>query len=204
MDRRAAGLILAATTVPVAGAAQAPAPDSAIFAVSPASRLDVRTGRAGLLGGLAHAHLVRARAFHGTIVYFPAEPERSRVTLSVATDSLAILTEADSQDVAKMTRAMREATLRVSTFPEIRFESREVAATEGGLRVTGDWTMVGQTRSVTVEVTLEIAGDTLRAAAQFPLKQTDFGIKPYRTGLGTVKVSDEVRCDIAVVAGRVP
>ncbi|HXF94564.1 MAG TPA: YceI family protein [Gemmatimonadales bacterium] len=185
-----------------AAAADAQEPDSLVFALAPASRLEVRTGRAGLLGGLGHEHLVRARAFRGGIVYFPAAPERSSVTITVLTDSLEILTQAKPSDLAKMTRAMREQTLKVRDYPETRFVSREVTPIEGGVRVAGDFTLAGQTRPLTVEVTLDFRGDTLHASTRFALKQTDFGMRPYSTALGTVKVADAVRFELEVLAVR--
>jgi polyisoprenoid-binding protein YceI len=190
-------------TLSVVWAATAQSPDSAVYHVLPASRLDVHTGRAGLLGGLGHEHHVTARAVHGQIVHVRANPDRSSVVVVVCADSLEILTDAKPTDVAKMTRAMREETLRVTAFPEISFASREATPIAAGLRVSGDFTMVGRARAITVDVALEVAGDTLRARARFPLKQTDFGIKPYGTALGTVRVKDEVWLDIEVVAARV-
>ena len=61
-----------------AATAQAQRPDSVVYDAHPASRLEVRTGRGGLLRGLGHEHLVRARAFRGRIVHYPSAPERSR------------------------------------------------------------------------------------------------------------------------------
>ena len=184
-------------------ATQEPAPDSIVYDIQPTSRLEIRTGRAGLLRGLGHEHLVRARAFRGRIVHVPQAPERSSVTLTVEADGLEILTDAKPQDVAKMTRAMREETLRVSAFPEISFAAREASPTDSGLVVSGEFTMVGRTQPLRVAVALAMAGDTLRARTRFSLKQTDFGIKPYGAGLGTVKVKDEVWFEIDVVALRV-
>ncbi|MGH7699212.1 MAG: YceI family protein [Gemmatimonadales bacterium] len=196
---------LAALTLALAGRASAQdGPDSTVYRLLPASRLEVRTGRAGLFKGLGHEHLVRARAFQGTIVYVPAAPERSSVAIRVAVDSLEIRTDADSSDVAKMTRAMREQTLKVEEYPEITFVSREVAPVEGGVRVTGEFTLARRTRPLVVDVALTLAGDTLRATAAFRLKQTDFGIKPYSAGFGTVKVADEVRFALDVVAAPAP
>ena len=36
--------------------------DSVVYVVTPASRFEVKTGKAGLLGFAGHGHLVRARA----------------------------------------------------------------------------------------------------------------------------------------------
>lgn len=204
MRERAVGLALAAVAL-AAGPArgQDAVPDSVVYGVALTSRLDVHTGTAGLFGGLAHEHLVRARAFRGSIVHVPDDPPRSSVTITIFSDSLDVLTAADSQDRAKITRVMRERTLAAERFPEITFVSREVTPIEGGLRVGGDLTLAGQTRRVTVDVAVEMAGDTLRATTRFPLKQTDFGIKPYGAALGTVKVKDEVELDLDVVGVRV-
>jgi len=54
-----------------------------------------------------------------------------------------------------------------------------------------------------IDVDVRIGLDTLEAASTFAVKQTDFGIKPYRGGPGgTVKVADRVTFDIRVVAVR--
>ena len=185
--------------------------DSAVYALDPASVLLVHAGKSGLLSGLGHEHQVRAHAFSGTVVYFPRDVGRSRVTVTVLTDSLRVVPEADSADIPKITETMRTKTLRVDSFPEIAFVSGEVTPIDGGageaaaaagqraVRVGGDLTMVGRTRPVSVDLTLEVAGDTLRAEGSFVVKQTDFGIKPYTTALGLVKVKDQVRFELRVV-----
>ena len=63
--------------------------------MSPESLLEVHAGKSGLLSGLGHEHRVRAHAFSGTVVYFPEDPGRSRVSLTVLTDSLRVVPEAD-------------------------------------------------------------------------------------------------------------
>jgi polyisoprenoid-binding protein YceI len=188
--------------------AAAAAQDSAAYALDPASMLLVHAGRSGLLKGLGHEHQVRAHAFGGTVVYFPDDVGRSRVLITVLTDGLRVVPEADSADIPEITRTMREKTLKVDSFPEITFVSREVVLTGAAeltaIRVAGDLTMVGRTRPVSVDLTLDAGPDTLRAEGSFVVKQTDFGIKPYGKALGLVKVKDEVRFELRAVAVRVP
>jgi polyisoprenoid-binding protein YceI len=75
----------------------------------------------------------------------------------------------------------------------------------GGFRVVGALTMHGQTREVPVDFAVETRGDTLRARANFEVKQTDYGIKPFRGGPGgSVRVANEVKFDIDAVAVRKP
>jgi len=191
----------------------AAAQDSAVYALDRASVLLVHAGKSGLLKGFGHEHQVRAHAFSGTVVYFPDDPGRSRVRVTVLTDGLRVVPEADSADIPEITRTMREKTLRVDSFPVIEFVSRAVEVigaadpaegkTTAVIRATGDLTMVGVTRPVSVDLTLEISADTLRAEGSFVVKQTDFGIKPYSKVLGLVKVKNEVRFELRVVATTV-
>ncbi len=202
-----------APTGAVRPAPEAP-PDSAVFSVDPSSVLEVHAGKSGLLAGFGHEHRVRAHAFFGAVTYFPDDLGRSRVTLTVLTDSLRVVPEADSADIPKITEAMRTSTLRVDSFPEIVFSSREVTPLEEGrrgsgrsrssIRMAGDLTMVGRTRPVSVDLELAVRADTLRAEGSFVVKQTDFGIKPYSKALGMVKVKDEVRFELHVVAATHP
>lgn len=174
--------------------------DSIAYVLDSSSVLAVHVGKAGLLSGLGHEHRVRARAFSGQVIYFPNHPARSRVAVTVVADSLEVVAEGDSADIPKIAETMRTRTLRVDSFPLITFVSREVIPIPGGVRVTGDLSMTGHTRPVSVDLKLQLAQDTLRASGSFSVKQTAFGIKPYRTALGMVKVKDEVQFDLAVVA----
>ena len=175
------------------------------YSLSPASRLEVRTGKAGLLGFAGHEHLIRARAFSGWIVYHPDSPADSRVEIVIATDSLEVLTPPDTAEIRKVTAAMRTEVLDVARYPEIRLESRSVGMNGNSVHIVGALTIRGQTRDVPIDVELEIGRDTLRATASFSVKQTDFGIRPYRGGPGgTVRVADRVAFTVRVVATREP
>ena len=112
-------------------AAQSSARDSLTYIIHQESRFDVETRKAGLLGFLGHEHVVRARAFSGRIVYYPEAPLRSRVEITVLSDSLEVLTNADTSDLRKMTEVMRTEVLKVEQYPTITFVSRSVAATPG-------------------------------------------------------------------------
>lgn len=201
MTMRLGIALLALAAVTRAAAAQAD--DSVVFRLAPASRLDVRTGKAGLLGFAGHEHLIRARAFSGRVVWYPRTPLASHVEIRIAAESLEVLTPPDTAEIRKVTEAMRSDVLRVAQYPEITFAARTVAAAEGRLRMIGVLTMGGQTRDVPLDVAVEIRPDTLTASAAFTVKQSDFGIRPYRGGPGgTVRVADRVSFDIAAIAVR--
>lgn len=190
---------------PVTGAAQSVARDSVVYDLAPASRLVVRTGKAGLLGFAGHEHLIQARGFSGSIVYYPGQPGASHVTVSIATERLEVLTPPDTAEIRKVTAAMRVDVLDVAQHPEITLTSQSVEAAGDTLRVQAVLTIKGQTRTVPLVVRVRIGQDTLRATTAFKVRQSDYGIRPYRGGpAGTVRVADAVTFDIDAVALRRP
>jgi polyisoprenoid-binding protein YceI len=95
--------------------------------------------------------------------------------------------------------------LDVSRFPAIRFRSRQVAgrrAADGAyeLQVSGDISLHGVSRPVTLPVRVELSGATLTASGRTALAQRAFGIEPVSAGGGTVKVKNEVGIEFRIVA----
>ena len=198
-------LLAALTALPAPATSQVGARDSVVYRLAPASRFDVKTGKAGLFGFAGHEHVIRARGFAGRVIYYPGAPTASRVDLTVRTDSLEVLTPPDTEEIRKVTEAMRTDILRVEHYPTISFTSKAVAPADSGFHIVAELTLVGQTRDVPVDVRVAIGSDTLRAWASFAVKQTDFGIRPFRGGpAGTVRVADRVTFDIEAMAVREP
>jgi polyisoprenoid-binding protein YceI len=77
----------------------------------------------------------------------------------------------------------------------ITFRSTAVQPTAGGggLSVQGVLTLVGRSHPLAFEVAVA-EGGTLSALAV--VKQTDWGMKPYSTLFGALKVANEVRVEI--------
>jgi polyisoprenoid-binding protein YceI len=204
MDLLTLSIMLARFAAPAAFAPGSGAPDSVVYRLLPESRLEVKTGKAGLLGFAGHTHLIRARAFSGTVVYFPSDPKASRVEIRVPTDSLEVLTPPDTAEIRKVTASMRTEVLQVDRYPEIRLVSTQVTPAGGGVRLMARLTLVGETRDVPIDLATTVGPDTLRASGTFSIRQTDFGITPYRGGPGgTVKVADRVTFRVDLVAARI-
>ncbi len=184
---------------------QAPGRDSVVYDLAPAplTQFEVLTGKAGLLGFAGHTHVIRARSFSGRIVWYPDQPPASHVTISVVTESLEVMTPPDTAEMRKVTAAMREEVLDVAHYPELTLTARVVDRTGDTLGLQAVLTIRGQTREVPVAVRAILGPDTLRASTTFAIKQTDFGIRPYRGGPGgTVRVADRVTFTIEAVAVR--
>lgn len=177
--------------------------DSVVYHFAPASRFEVTTGKSGLFGFAGHEHTIRARAFSGRIVYRPDSIAASRIAITVLTDSLEVLTPPDTEEIRKVTASMRTEVLDVANYREIRLVSQRIEGTPPRITVTAALTIKGKTREVPLTVDLEMGGDTLHATATFKIKQTDFGIRPFRGGPGgTVRVADEVKFSIQAIAIR--
>ena len=182
---------------------QAPSRDSVVYDLVPAGRFEVLTGKAGLLGFAGHTHVIRANAFSGRIVWYPDQPAASRVSVSVPTEHLEVVTPPDTAEIRKVTAAMREDVLDVAHYREITLVAPVVALAGDSLRIQAALTIKGKTREIPLMVYVHIGPDTLRASATFTVKQSDFGIRPYRGGPGgTVRVADRVTFTIEAVAVR--
>ena len=177
--------------------------DSAVYRLSTDSRLEVKTGKAGLLGFAGHEHTIRARGFSGRVVFFPGSPGSSRVDLRIATDSLDVMTPPDTEEIRKVTEAMRGEVLHVDRFPEILFAARATSVSGDTYRMSATLTMHGESRTFPVDVRVTVSRDTIRAASTFSVRQSDFGITPFRGGPGgAVRVADRVTFDVAAIAVR--
>lgn len=180
------------------------APDSVAYHVDPASRLVVKTGKAGLFGFAGHTHVIHAKGVTGQLVYRTGTPASS-LRLKVRTDSLEVLTPRDTAEIRKVTEAMRTDVLHVDRYPEMTFAADSLSARSGKMELQLALTMEGTTRKVPVTAEVKIGQDTITAAGVFTARQTDFGIKPFKGGpAGTVKVADKVTFCFDLVATRNP
>jgi polyisoprenoid-binding protein YceI len=174
--------------------------DSVVYRLSPASTFEVATGKSGLFGFAGHEHTIRARTFSGRIVYRPDSIAGSHIEITVLTDSLEVLTPPDTEEIRKVTASMRTEVLDVANYPEIRLVTERIEGTPQRITVIAALTIKGKTRTVPLTVDLQLGTDTLHATSTFKIKQTDFGIRPFRGGPGgTVRVADEVTFSIKAI-----
>lgn len=186
-----------------AALAQSAKPDSVVYRLLPSSRFEARTGKTGFFSFVGHEHLIRARSPSGRIVLHPDTVHSSTVTIVIPIDSLEVMTPPETAEVRKVTKAMREDVLHADIYREITFVSTAVTPIEGGFRVRGQLTLVGQSHEVSVDLTGVSGRDTLRLEGRFPINQTEYGIKPYRGGpAGVVRVADRVELRLVALAVR--
>ncbi len=103
---------------------------------------------------------------------------------------------------------LSEALLDGEKYPTIRLRATDVVAAGEGFDVGVEITIKDQVRSVRVPVTLERKEGALLARGEFPLKQSELGLKPFSVAHGHVLVVlDEMRihfetCSCARRAGQ--
>lgn len=138
--------------------------------------------------------------FDGTIVYDPEDPAASSVELVV--DAASIDTRNDRRD----NHLRSDDFFAVEQHPHLTFESKRVAALgDDRLAVTGDLTIRGVTKEVTVPIEIVGAmGDKVGFTTEFTVDRLDYGVRWNRTlDQGGAVLGDEVDVRIDVAADRV-
>jgi polyisoprenoid-binding protein YceI len=82
--------------------------------------------------------------------------------------------------------------LDAKKFPQIRYTASRISKTPDGYRLDGTVEIHGTSRPQTVDVKVADSGDATELSARVPVKQTDFGVKPFSLMMGALKVADEV------------
>ena len=155
------------------------------------STLTIHVGKAGVFSKLGHEHEVSAPIHSGTADTGP----HPAVEVHVDARELRVIGKDEPEkDRAEVQRTMLgPEVLDSEHHQEIVFKSTSAEpAGPGRWTLHGNLTLQGQTRPVTVEVTLKDGRYTGAAT----VKQTDFGIKP--PGKAGVRAKDEVRVEFDV------
>jgi polyisoprenoid-binding protein YceI len=169
------------------------------------SRFMVSTGTSGVFGAFGHKHHIAIRDFSGEVRFSPEAPETSSLEMKIKADSLAVTDPVSEKDKTEIERTMREKVLETAQFPEIFFKSKSVTANktpEGGyeVQILGSLSLHGVTRDMKVVAQVTLEENHLKAKGEFPLKQTDFEIKPVSVAGGTVKVKNELKLSFEILA----
>src|ERR1700687_341720 len=171
------------------------------------STLTIHVGKTGVFSGLGHEHEVRAPIHSGTA----DTGSHPAVEMHVDARALRVIGKDDSEkDRAEVQMTMLGPEVLDSVrHQEIVFKSTGAEPVgQGRWTLRGNLTLRGQTRPVTMPVTLKDG----RYIGATTVKQTDFGIKP--PGKAGVRAKDEVKIEFDVrlaspgaertAGGRVP
>lgn len=136
----------------------------------------------------------------GTVSYDPSNPEATSV--SVRIDAASINTREERRDAHLKSADFFD----VEKYPHLTFVSRKARKSAGGLSLTGDLTIHGTTREVTLAVedvtpehTDPYGNRRVGASARTKIRRSDFGMQ-WNAALeaGGVLVGDEVSIELEV------
>lgn len=151
--------------------------------------LQVRTYREGVAAKVGHDLVIEVGEWRaevagdGSAVELEADPRSLKVR--DGTGGVKPLTEGDREEI------QRNIDGKVLRGRPIRFRSHSVQRAGEAVTVAGELTMAGATRPLTLRLDGRMRGTVT-------LRQTDWGIKPYRGLMGALKVRDDV--DVVVGA----
>lgn len=198
---------------PVTEPGAIPAGARAYRVVPEESLLQVFVYRGGAMARLGHNHVIASHALTGT-VYVTDDATQTRFDIGFPVDALTVdepgLRAQAGPDfppgVPQSARdgtnknLLSEALLDAARFPTIRLRATDVIEAADGYDVGVEISIKDQLRTVRVPVTLERKDGTLVASGEFPLKQSELGLKPYSLGMGALVVVDEMRVHFVVTA----
>jgi len=158
------------------------------------STLTIHVGKTGAFSGLGHEHEVRAPIQRGTADTGP----HPAVEVHVDARALRVIDKDGSEkDRAEVEKTMLgPEVLDSERYREIVFKSTGAEpAGQGQWTLRGNLTLRGQTRPISVQVTLKDG----RYLGETTVKQTEFGIKP--PGKAGIRAKDEVKIAFDVLLG---
>lgn len=205
--------------VPVAaeatGAAEAPASGAITYTLQPAKSdlyVVVYPDPTRWTPIASHQHVVEALDFTGQVTWNAADVSKCDVQFSFPVTALAIdppgmrekerldpegfIAEDTKQTVVK--NMLGRQNLHHPTYTEITYKSTGCVAAGGLVKVTGDLTIRGVGKRITVPMTVEATAERFTAKGSFQLNHSDFGMSPFTYGPGTPKNAEGLRFVIDV------
>ena len=157
--------------------------------------LSVRTGRTGAAAKAGHDLLIHVTAWEATLA---VGDDHADTSIELAADAASLrvhegkggLQSLGDDDKASIRQTIDDDVLKRQV---IAFRSTGVSRGESTLTVEGELTLAGTTRPLAFDVAI---GDDGRLRAVAVVRQSDWGMKPYSTLFGALKVADEVRVEI--------
>ncbi len=160
--------------------------------------------KAGMASAVAHDHIVHAPKLAGSAVYDADNPSGSSINVTINVMDLITDTEelrnkvglntelSDGQRDEILGHIRAKYQLYAEKYTTISFKSTSVSGTADKLQVTGDFTLRGVTKSITVPLAISDKGDGVLARGKFRILQSDYGYDPFSALFGALKVTDHV------------
>lgn len=170
------------------------------------STFTVQAFAEGLFSAFGHDPVIAVCRFEGTAEFTPDTFEKAALHLSIDASSLVVANQVKEKDRSEIENTMRRDVLDVQNYPEIKFDSTNVALSRLGpgryrARLIGDLTLHGVTqKNVWISAEVTVSAEMLRAKGEYQLRQSDFRIKRVSVAGGTLKIKNELKCTFDICA----
>ncbi len=162
----------------------------------------------------AHDHVIKASAFTGSVTWDPANPSACVIDIQFPLTALAIdppggrereklaadgAVDAETK-VTIVKNMLSKMNLFSESFPQISFKSAGcVAGASGKFNVTGDLTIRGATKRITMPLAIGAAGNSFTAKGSLNFNHADFGMEPFTYGPLTPRNKEGIKLVVDVV-----
>jgi polyisoprenoid-binding protein YceI len=177
------------------------------------SLLTILVYRGGSMARLGHNHVIASHHLTGS-VFVTDDPTQIRFDLQIPVNELTVdepamreqsgvdFTAAVPQTARDGTRKnlLSEALLDGEKYQSIGLRATDVVVAGDGFEVGVSISLKDQVHQVRVPLTLTHKPGALVASGEFPLKQSELGLKPFSVAMGTLVVLDEMRVHFEVSA----
>jgi hypothetical protein len=216
--------LAACQTRPAVPPAATPAPPPAgSFAIPPGahelkvsaeeSLLQILVYRGGAMARLGHNHVIASHQLSGA-VYLTDDPLATRFDIQFPVDTLTVdepaLREAAGADFPPSvpqsardgTRAnmLSAALLDGPNYPTVRLRATDIRAAGDGYDAGVEVTLKALTQVLRVPVKVQREAGSIVARGEFPLNQSQLGLKPFSVAMGSLVVLDEMKVLFEIVA----
>jgi polyisoprenoid-binding protein YceI len=171
------------------------------------SRFTVRAFAAGMLAAMGHNPTIAIRELSGEVTFNSDKLEAGSLKIAIQSSSLSVQDDISANDLSEMERLMNQEVLETAKFPEILYEAADISVAKMAdalysVTLKGNLTLHGVSRREPINVRVAVLGSMLRASGEFPLNQTDYGIKLVSVAGGALKLKDELKFSFELVARR--
>jgi polyisoprenoid-binding protein YceI len=176
---------------------------------APQSKFVAHAMAGGLLWFKGHDHLVAVREFSGEAQLTPEQISQASLEIDAKAASMVetsnVFTDQQKQIIDK---ELREIVLQPGQYPDIVFRSTQVsgnklAGDEYDLKITGNLTLHGVTRQITIPTKVTLTAGNMRAVGEFSIDRGDFKVKATSAVHGLVRVRDQIKFNFEIVGHRV-
>jgi polyisoprenoid-binding protein YceI len=161
----------------------------------------------GMLWFKGHDHLVAVKEFSGEAQLDPDQINPASLQITAKSNSMtetsSVFTDQQKQIINK---ELHDIVLQPDQYPDITFRSTQVQGQKAGgeydLKITGDLTLHGTTRQITIPTKVTLSGDDLRAVGEFSIDRSDFHVKATSAFHGLVRVRDQIKFTFDILGHR--